>query len=161
MGLDMTLYHEGDKDFWETDEVDSSRCPYFRNERVLHHFILRYAKAIDESNYELTKENLCDMLIEMLPSIMEVYAAAMDAHKEISLVDEEGLPHDALFREYYVIGKLLSKKIRKEVSDLDECSLTLLNGDDDGMRLKKFVNDIIGLVERLKDGEKVIYNYSC
>lgn len=161
MGMDATLYYEGDKDFWETDEVDSSRCPYFRNERELHDLILRHCTAIDEDNYSLTKSDLCDILIELLPSIMEVYAGAMDAHKEFSLVDEEGLSHDALFREYYVIGKLLSKKIRKEVSDLDECPLTLLNGDDDGMRLKKFVNDIIGLIKRINGEEKVIYNYSC
>ena len=40
MGMDMTLYHEADKDIWVDEELNSSRCPYFRNELIVAIFSL-------------------------------------------------------------------------------------------------------------------------
>ena len=160
MGLDMTLYHEADKDIWMDEELDSSRCPYFRNERELHNLIARNGVVKSEGVFELTKESLCNILITLLPSIMNVYAAAMDAHNEMSLIEENELTNEALHREFYVIGKLLSKSIRKEYKEYNESAVSILNEDEDGVRMKKFVNDLIGLIKRIKDEEKVIYNAS-
>lgn len=159
MGMDMTLYHEADKDIWVDEELNSSRCPYFRNERDLHSLFERHAKKTEDGNYEFTKADLSSVIFELLPSIMNIYAAAMDAHREMAYAEEAEYTTDVLHREFYVIGRMLDKVILKEYRN-DDSAPYLLTEDTDGSRMKKLVNDLVGLVNRMKDDEKVIYNCS-
>ena len=159
MGMDMTLYHEADKDIWVKEELDSSRCPYFRNEHALHRLFERHAKKIGDGNYEFTKADLSSVIFDLLPSIMNIYAAAMDAHHEMSIAEEAEYTTDVLHREFYVIGRMLDKVILKEYRN-DDGAPYILSEDTDGSRMKKLVNDLVGLVNRMKDDEKVICNCS-
>lgn len=159
MGMDMTLYHEADKDIWVKEELDSSRCPYFRNEHELHRLFERHAKKTEDGNYEFTKAELSSVIFELLPSIMNIYAAAIEAHNEMACAEDAEYTSEVLHREFYVIGRVLDKVILKEYRN-SEVVPYLLTEDTDGSRMKKLVNDLVGLVNRMKDDEKVIYNCS-
>ena len=161
MGMDMTLYHESDKDIWTTEEVDSSRCPYYRNERELHDLLSYHGKKISESEWELDRSALTNVLISILPSIMNIYAGAVDAQNEMTNVINQELSRlEDIHQEYYVIGRMLDRVFKKEYKDdYHRNALTLLN-DEDGTRMKNFVINMCNLIKRTNNNEKVIYNCS-
>ena len=63
------------------------------------------------------------------------------------------------FKIIISIGRWLDKVILKEYRDSDGAPY-IFTEDPDGSRMKKLVNDLVGLVNRMKDDEKVIYNCS-
>ena len=156
----MTLYHESDKDIWATEEVDSSRCPYYRNERELHDLLSYHGKKISDCEWEFNRSALTNVLISILPSIMNIYAGAVEAQYEMMNVSEQELTKlEDIHQEYYVIGRMLDRIIKKEYKDFCHNALTLLN-DEDGSRMKQFVLNICNLIKRTNENEKVIYNCS-
>ena len=156
----MTLYHESDKDIWATEEVDSSRCPYYRNERELHDLLSYHGKKISDHEWELNRSALTNVLVSILPSIMNIYAGAVDAQNEMSKVADQELTRlEDIHQEYYVIGRMLERVFKKEYKEYYHNALTLLD-DEDGTRMKDFVLNICNLIKRTNGDEKVIYNCS-
>lgn len=160
MGMDMTLYHESDKDIWTTEEANSSRCPYYRNERELHDLLSYHGKKISDNEWEFDRSALTNVLISILPSIMNIYAGAVEAQNEMTNVSEQELTRlEDIHQEYYVIGRMLDRIFKKEYKEHHNNALTLLN-DEDGSRMKQFVLNICNLIKRTNENEKVIYNCS-
>lgn len=160
MGFEATFYVESDKDIYLNEDTTSTRCPWIGNERDLDEVIIRYGDAVDEYNYEFTKDALIRLVNAILESVMNIYAAAIDAHYEFENADEKDLSNEALHREYYVAGRLMNKVINNEYRYANVNSLCLFPDDYDGERTRNFVLNLMGLLIRAKDGEKIIYSRS-
>lgn len=166
MGLDMTLYHEADKDIVDIEDISSMRVPYWRNERELDSLFRRYSfyKDEDKGEFHLNRKSILKILNDILPSVMDVYVNAITTYKKIEDInlletENENMTQEKLNREYYVVGRIFLDKIYNQLKESDfpyDC-FSLLNDDEKGEGIKKVILSLVTLGCRLKDDEKLIY----
>ena len=160
MGFEATFYVESDKDIFMEEDNDSTRCPWIGNERDLDDVIIRYGHKSEDNNYWFSKSDMAKVINALLESVMNIYCAAVNAHYEMENVEEKELDNTTLHREYYVIGRLMNKKIYNEYRYSDVNALSVFTDDCEGERMKRLILGLIGLIIRAKDDEKIWYKRS-
>ena len=157
MGLDMYLYNKKNIADEKELEFDNEKVLYWRGQRNLHDLFVHYGtKEEEEGKWSFDKFALSKLIIHITRSIMNVYVAAMDAYNEYHYADEKEYDDKDLFREYYVIGRLMTKHIDREVRS-DDGILDLFTCDDDGTQVRDLVLNLTDLYDDMQYCDTVIY----
>ena len=157
MGLDMYLYNKKDIANEKELEFDNEKVLYWRGQHNLHDlFVQCGTKTDEEGKWEFDKYALSKIIIYITKSVMNVYVAAMNAYNELREIDESDYSAEQLFREYYVIGRLLEKSIDKEVRDC-ESALDLFTCDDDGTMMRDLVLNLTEMYDNMMYCDTVVY----
>lgn len=159
MGLDMYLYNSSEEKNENVDYLyDDNKTLYWRGNRDLHDLFIRYGKKREEEGYyDLDKTQMLKLLRHLMKSVMIIHEAAMTAHYEMVEASENGYDETNLFREYYVIGRILQKAVYKELRDGDECNCINLFDDENGKSMSNLINNLMSFVVNMKDDEHFVY----
>ena len=156
MGLDMYLYNSKHKDI--EFELDDNRCLYWRGQRDLHYLFEMFGHRTDEEGYyTFSKDDVIKMVAYLMESVMNIHKAAKVAYDDMTNADEKDLSNEALHREYYVAGRILTKAFEKELRIGNNYNAVNLFDDYDGTMMADLINGLMSLLKEMNDGETLTY----
>lgn len=164
MGLDLFLYNTKHKDVINFEE-DDSRCLYWRGERNLHYLLVNCGKPVEneEGRYIIKKNDILKLVSKLVKSAMKIFTATINAEREYTDVDSQMVDFDSdnddhkLYREYYVISRMLRKSIIDEMRKSDYNSVSLFDSDYDGSEMEKLINGLLELINNMDDNDTLTY----
>lgn len=156
MGLDMYMYNSKHKDIRYED--DDNRCLYWCGQRDLHYLFEMFGHRTDkEGYYTFSKDDVIKMIAYLMESIMNIHKAAKVAYDDMRNADDKDLSNEALHREYYVAGRILTKAFETEIRVGNDYNAVNLFDDYDGTMMADLMNGLMSLLKDMKDGETLTY----
>ena len=152
----MYLYNSKHKDI--EFELDDDRCLYWRGQRDLHYLFERFGHRTEKEGYFIfTKDDVIKMVAYLMESVMNIHKAAKVAYDDMTNADEKDLSNEALHREYYVAGRILTKAFEKEIRVGNDYNVVNLFDDYDGSMMADLINGLMKLLVEMKDDELITY----
>lgn len=156
MGLDMYLYNSKHTDI--KYELDDDRCLYWRGQRDLHYLFEMFGhRTYEEGYYTFSKDDVIKMVAYLMESVMNIHKAAKVAYDDMTNADEKDLSNEAIHREYYVAGRILTKAFEKEIRVGNDYNAVNLFDDYDGTMMADLINGLMSLLKKMEDGETLTY----